>query len=94
MDEEDFPPERRPSADAQVRALALLEWSDDLDWTWISPPASIEPGERTGQYRVGGEELLVDDEGLSRITIPDYAVAFADELEQPTVVRTGMTVAW
>jgi putative NADH-flavin reductase len=50
----------------------------DVEWTYISPAALIEDGERSGKYRVGGDQLLVDANGISRITVPDYAVALLD----------------
>jgi putative NADH-flavin reductase len=67
----------------------------DLDWrTYISPAALIEPGERTGKYRVGGERLLSDERGESRISTEDYAVALLDEIENLRHVRQRMTVAY
>lgn len=67
---------------------------DDLDWTYVSPAAVIEAGERTGVFRVGGDDLLVDDAGESRISIPDYAMAIADELVQGRALRRRITVAY
>ena len=52
----------------------------DLDWTYISPPALIRPGKRTGQYRIGTDLLLADEEGETRISVEDYAVVFVDEI--------------
>lgn len=54
----------------------------------------LEPGERTGAYRTGERELLFDDDGNSRITMEDLAVAVADELETPAHVHAHMTVAY
>jgi putative NADH-flavin reductase len=94
LNQAEFPPESRPIAMAHSQVQAYLEWADDLDWTYLCPPASLEPGDRVGHYRVGGERLLVDAAGVSRITIPDFAAAFADELEQPRGVRRCVTVAY
>ena len=94
MNRADFPPESKPIAKAHAQAQTFLEWADDLDWTCICPPASVEPGGRAGHYRVGGDRLLVDAAGESRITISDFAAAFADELEQPQRVRQCVTVAY
>src|SRR5207248_11787146 len=77
----DFPAMWRPNAQAQTEALALYREVEDLDWTFISPAAHIEPGARTGNYRLGGDELLTDAEGHSNISIADYAIAFVDVLE-------------
>jgi uncharacterized protein len=62
------------------------------DWTYLSPPAILEPGERTGRYRKGTDDLLVTD-GTSRISVEDLAVAVVDELENPAHHRTRFTVA-
>ncbi|MCW2913014.1 MAG: NAD-dependent epimerase/dehydratase [Actinomycetia bacterium] len=66
----------------------------DLDWTYISPAAVIEPGERTGTFRLGGDQLLADAEGNSRITAEDYAVALVDELEKGAAIGRRITVAY
>ncbi|HEX4607422.1 MAG TPA: NAD(P)-dependent oxidoreductase [Urbifossiella sp.] len=65
-----------------------------LEWTYLSPPALIEPGERTGRYRTGGDQLLMDEAGQSRISAEDYAVALLDEAEVPAHVRQRFTVAY
>ena len=66
---------------------------EDLDWTFVSPAAFIHPGERTGRYRVGGDQLLVDDNGNSEVSAEDYAIAIADLLEQGGRERERITVA-
>jgi putative NADH-flavin reductase len=65
-----------------------------LEWTYFSPPALIEPGERTGRFRLGTDRLLADAAGQSRISAEDYAVALVDELETPTHVRARFTAAY
>jgi uncharacterized protein len=65
-----------------------------LDWTYVSPAAFIEPGQRTGKYRTGGDQLLTDAKGESRISAEDFAVAVVDELEQKRHVRKRITVAY
>jgi putative NADH-flavin reductase len=94
MNQADFPPESQRIAKAHAQAQTFLEWADDLDWTYICPPASVEPGGHIGHYRVGGDRILVDAAGESRITISDFAAAFADELEKPQAVRQCITVAY
>ncbi|MFE9927973.1 NAD(P)-dependent oxidoreductase [Streptomyces sp. NPDC005533] len=54
---------------------------EEVRWTCLSPAAQIAPGERTGTYRLGLDDLVVDDEGRSRISTEDYAVAVLDEIE-------------
>jgi len=94
MNQADFPPESKPIAKAHAQVQTFLEWSDDLAWTYLCPPASLEPGGRGGRYRVAVGRLLVDAAGESRITLSDFAAAFADELEQPQWVRQCITVAY
>jgi len=61
--------------------------ASDLDFTVVAPAGLIEPGERTGQFRLGGREFMTDAEGNSRISAEDYAVALMDEVETPTHSR-------
>jgi len=89
-----FPAMWRPNALAQNEALGLYREVDDLDWTFVSPAAQIEPGERTGTFRVGGDELMQDAEGHSKVSIPDFAVAFVDELESGSAIRRRISVAY
>ncbi len=65
----------------------------DVRWTVLSPAATIEPGERTGEYRTGTEQLVTDAEGASCITTEDYAAALVDEIEQPRFTGRRFTVA-
>lgn len=92
LDTPEYPEIYRPSGYAQREALALYR-SSDLDWSYLSPPIIIEPGSRTGRYRTGGDQVLFDANGRSRISMEDYAVAVLDELEQPRHVRARFTVA-
>ncbi|MCP2259008.1 hypothetical protein LX15_002707 [Streptoalloteichus tenebrarius] len=95
VDTPDFPAAYLPEARAQADALAALRAEgDDVDWTYLSPAAEIAPGERTGRFRLGGDQLLVDDSGASRISVEDYAVALLDEVEKPAHTRQRFTVAY
>ena len=94
IDTADFPQAWKPNALAQAAALDIYRDAADLDWTYISPAALIEAGDRTGHFRIGGDELLIDEHGHSRITYPDYAIALVDELEQGNAVRRRITVAY
>jgi uncharacterized protein len=95
MDAPGFPEFLLGEATAQRFALAYLrEQADDLDWTYISPPINILPGERRGAYRIAVDELLYDDAGESRISIPDYSDALLDELEDPKWIRRRFTLAY
>ncbi|HEX2312174.1 MAG TPA: NAD(P)H-binding protein [Thermomonospora sp.] len=95
VDTPGFPEMYKAEALAQADLLALIRAeAADLDWTYISPAAVIEPGERTGGYRVGGDTLLTDANGDSTISAEDYAVALVDELEQPKAIGRRITVAY
>ncbi|WP_030059377.1 MULTISPECIES: NAD(P)-dependent oxidoreductase [Streptomyces] len=76
---------------AHGAALDYYRMVSDIRWTVLSPPAEIGPGERTGHYRTGLEQLLTDAEGRSRISVPDYAVALVDEVEQPEHIGERFT---
>ena len=92
LDTPDFPEAYRPSGYAQREALALYRASS-LDWSYLSPPIMIKPGSRTGRYRTGGDQVLFDQAGRSRISMEDFAVALLDEVEQPRHIRKRFTVA-
>lgn len=92
-DTPDFPEAWRPMAKAHGAGLALYRASD-INWTFVSPAIMIEAGERTGTYRLGGDQVLFDAAGNSRISNEDYAVAVVDELETPRHVRERITVAY
>lgn len=74
--------------------LDLLKQESGLDWTFLSPSALIAPGERTGTFRLGTDQLLVDAAGKSAISAEDYAIALVDELENPAHSRRRFTVGY
>ncbi len=82
-----------PGAQAARDSLSGLRDNVKLDWTFLSPPARLSPGERTGQYRTGGEQLLMAGDNPAGISVSDLAVAIVDELEQGRHVRARFTVA-
>jgi putative NADH-flavin reductase len=94
VDTPDFPAEWKPEALDHADALEVYRGSKNLDWTFVSPAAYIHPGERTGHYRLGGDELLVDENGNSEISAEDYAIAIADLLEHDGHERERVSVAW
>ena len=77
-----------------ANALNRLRAEPALDWTFLSPSAVIAPGERTGKFRLGKDEVLIGPDGKSRISIPDYAIALVDELERPGHIRQRFTVGY
>jgi hypothetical protein len=94
IDTPTFPAQYRASAEGARQALKLLREERELEWTMLSPSALIAPGERTGKFRLGGDELLVDAKGESRISVQDFAAAFVDELEKPAHSRRRFTVGY
>ncbi|ENM3753270.1 NAD(P)-dependent oxidoreductase [Vibrio cholerae] len=90
-----FPEEYKGEALAQGEALEVFRVSNsDVNWTFVSPAAEIFPGDKQGQYRVGGDQLLTDSEGNSRISVADYAAALIDELEYAEHPRQRIGVAY
>jgi putative NADH-flavin reductase len=87
------PPNIVPGARAARDALTALRGETALDWSFVSPPAALAPGERSGRYRLGGDELLFDGDRPAGISVADLAVAIVDEVEQPRHVRQRFTVA-
>ncbi|NGO70217.1 NAD(P)-dependent oxidoreductase [Streptomyces boncukensis] len=75
-------------------ALEYLRTVEDVRWTSFSPAATIEPGERTGRYRTGVDDLIADAGGDSRISAEDYAAALVDEIENPRHVGERFTVGY
>jgi uncharacterized protein len=82
-----------PIATSHERALELLQASD-IDWTYFSPAAFFEPGERTGKFRLGTTNLISDEKGQSRISMEDYAIALVDELEKPAHRRAQFSIGY
>ncbi|WP_159621038.1 NAD(P)-dependent oxidoreductase [Ruania rhizosphaerae] len=78
------PPQVRAVAAASIGQLHACRRHPDADWTYLSPPALLAPGERTGRYRRGTQTLLIDPTGISRISAEDLAVAVLDEIELPS----------
>ena len=97
VDTPDFHEDWKPEALSHAKVLdALREGPAELDWFYVSPAAlfgSFAPGETTGSYRLGGEELVTDAEGNSEISGTDFALAYVDEIEQRKHPRQRFTVA-
>lgn len=95
IDDPGFPDAWKASAKAQIEALAVFRASKaPIDWTYISPAAEIAPGERKGSFRVGGEQLLVNSEGHSRISIADFAIGVLDRIEKGDAAKKRVTLAY
>jgi uncharacterized protein len=93
IDTPNFPPEYKSEAAAGGVFLDRLHAERDLDWTFLSPSAMFVPGERTGKFRIGKDQLLVNEKGSS-ISFEDYAIALVNELEEPAHSRQRFTVGY
>lgn len=94
VDTPQFPAEWKAGALGAREALNLLRAEGTLDWTFVSPPAGLAPGERTAHYRLGGDELLMSGDQPAGISVADLAVAIVDELETPRHLKRRFTVAY
>jgi putative NADH-flavin reductase len=94
LDTPEFPAAYKATAQGARDALLMLREETALNWTMLSPSAVLAPGPRTGRFRLGGEQLLVDADGKSHISVADYAVAMLDELEKPAHPRQRFTVGY
>lgn len=74
--------------------LEILSAEKEIDWVFFSPAGNIAPGERTGKFRLGKDDLIVDAEGKSNISVEDYAVAMIDELEIPAHHQERFTIGY
>ena len=82
-----------------VEALANIYLKDlmeeeSIDWVFFSPAGIIEPGLRTGKFRLGKDDMVVNEKGESKISVQDYAVAMIDELEKPAHHKERFTIGY
>ena len=94
MDTDGFPEAFKAEAKAGARFLDRLRSEPVLDWTFLSPSAEFGPGERTGKFRLGSDQLLTDANGKSHISMEDFAIAMVNEVEQPAHIRHRFTVGY
>lgn len=94
VDTPEFPEAYKAVALAHREALKLYQKESEVEWTYVSPAAEIAPGQRTGVFRTGTNQLIADEQGRSFISMEDYAVAIVDEIEQPKHVREQFTVGY
>ncbi len=94
VDLPEFPKEWKQGALATREGLNLLRQESELEWSFLSPSADLSPGQRTGKFRLGKDQLLVDAGGNSRISVEDYAMAMLDEVERPAHIRQRFTVGY
>lgn len=95
MDADDVPAKLLP----RIKSLGefylnTLRKENDIDWIFLSPAANMTPRERTGKFRIGKDDLVVDVNGDSNISVEDYAVAMVDELEQKHHHKERFTIGY
>jgi uncharacterized protein len=88
-----IPAEWLPIAVSHAKVLDLIKQSG-INWTYFSPAGFFVPGERTGKYRLGADQLIANEQGDSRISLEDYAIALVDELEKPQHERQRFTIGY
>jgi putative NADH-flavin reductase len=94
VDTPEFPKDWKQGSLATREALNRLRKESGLDWSFLAPSADLFPGQRTGKFRLGKDQLLTDANGKSRISTQDYAVAMIDEVEKPKHIRQRFTVGY
>ena len=82
-----------------VRALSdfylnFLTKEKEVDWVFFSPAATLFHGARTGRYRLGKDDMIIDKVGHSHISVEDYAAAMIDELEYPAHHQERFTIGY
>lgn len=94
IDSPDFPEDWKPFALGGIDFLKAIRDEREIDWTFFSPAMVIFEGPRLGRFRLGGDQLVTDEAGDSKISFADYAIAMVDELEQHQHSRRRFTAAY
>ena len=95
MDADDVPAKLLPGIKSLGEFyLNTLRKENDIDWIFLSPAANMTLGERTGKFRIGKDDLVVDVNGDSNISVEDYAMAMVDELEQKHHHKERFTIGY
>lgn len=94
VDTPEFPAAWKQGALAARDLLTEIRGETTLAWSFISPAAILEPGPRTGSFRLGGDQMLMDGDHPAKLSVADLAVAIVDELETPRHIRQRFTAAY
>lgn len=95
MDADDVPAQLLPGIKSLGEFyLNTLRKEKDIDWIFLSPAANMTPGKRTAKFRIGKDDLVVDVNGDSNISVEDFAVAMVDELEQEKHHKERFTIGY
>ncbi|OXM86547.1 NAD(P)-dependent oxidoreductase [Paenibacillus rigui] len=92
IDTPNFPDFVKPTASNQAKNLEILQSTEGISWTFVSPSAMFALGKRTGKYQTGKDNLLVNSSGQSYVSYEDYAAAVVDEIENPQHLNERFTV--
>jgi putative NADH-flavin reductase len=94
IDTTEVPPLIKSAILALRGVLYSLRKEQALEWTFFSPAGTIAPGDRTGKFRLGKDQIIKDSKGESKISTQDYAMAMIDELEKPSHVKERFTIGY
>jgi uncharacterized protein len=94
VDTPQFPSTVKPKALAARAVLQLIRQEQELEWSYLSPSPILKPGDKTGRFRIGGDQVLMTGEGPTSITVGDLAVAILEEVEQPRHIRKRFTAGY
>lgn len=89
-----IPDDRMQDSLAGQRFLEIIRSATDIDWTVLSPAAQFTAGKRTGQFRLGDDQLIIDEKGKSAISFEDFAVALLDEAEEPRHLKRRFSIGY
>lgn len=88
-----LPEEWKPDIYAHADVLDFYKASE-LNWTYFSPARDVVAGERTGEYRLGTTNMIIDADGESKISYEDYAVALVEEIENKQFVKQQFSIGY
>ena len=95
MDTDAIPESFMPAVKSLAEVLYSLQKNEhELDWVFFSPAANIAPGEKKGVYRLGKDNMIVNDKGESNISVEDYAAAMLNEVENPQHHKERFTIGY
>jgi len=97
VDTPDFPAEIKPGATAARDYLNIIKDEKELDWAFFSPAFEMHQGTktgRTGNYRLGLDNPVFNDENRSILSVEDLAVVIADEVENPKHHQVRFTAGY
>ncbi|MDD6209600.1 MAG: NAD(P)-dependent oxidoreductase [Bacteroidales bacterium] len=82
-----------------VKAMAVILYDlqineNELDWVFFSPAGELSPGPKTGKYRLGKDNLIINAKGESLISLGDYAMEMINELDHPKRHRSRFTIGY